>query len=140
MTADLEQLGLNTAISKLMVWARDVGKDAPLPRAGAEAFLRLLSPFAPHLAEELWARSAARASSPSRPGPRPTRRSSVERRVRIVVQVNGKKRDDVEVPAGADEAALRAAALASERVQALLEGRAPKKVIVVPGRLVNVVV
>jgi leucyl-tRNA synthetase len=54
--------------------------------------------------------------------------------------VNGKKRDDVEVAASADEAALRAAALASERVQAQLQGREPRKVIVVPGRLVNVVV
>jgi len=60
--------------------------------------------------------------------------------IRIVVQVNGKKRDDVEVAASADDAALRAAALASERVQAQLQGREPRKVIVVPGRLVNVVV
>ena len=140
VTADVEALGLNTAIAKLMVWTRDVAKDHPLPRAGAEAFLRLLSPFAPHLAEELWARIGGEGSVALAPWPEADPALLTEQTVRIVVQVNGKKRDDVEVAASADEAALRAAALASERVQAQLQGRAPRKVIVVPGRLVNVVV
>jgi leucyl-tRNA synthetase len=140
VSADVEALGLNTAIAKLMVWTRDVAKDHPLPRSGAEAFLRLLSPFAPHLAEELWARIGCEGSVALAPWPEADPALLSEDTLRIVVQVNGKKRDDVEVPASADEAALRAAALASERVQAQLQGRAPRKVIVVPGRLVNVVV
>jgi len=140
VTADLEALGLNTAIAKLMVWTRDVAKDHPLPRAGAEAFLRLLSPFAPHLAEELWARIGAAGGVSLAPWPEADPALLEEDTIRIVVQVNGKKRDDVEVAASADDAALRAAALASERVQAQLQGREPRKVIVVPGRLVNVVV
>ena len=140
VTADLEALALNTAISKLMVWSRDVAKDHPTPRAGAEAFVRLLAPFAPHLAEELWERLGGTGfvSLASWPVADPALLTSDT--IKIVVQVNGKKRDDVVVPADADEAAVRAAALASERVRALLEGRTPKKVIVVPGRLVNLVV
>jgi leucyl-tRNA synthetase len=140
VTEDVEALGLNTAIAKLMVWTRDVAKDHPLPRAGAEAFLRLLSPFAPHLAEELWARIGAAGCVSLAPWPEADPALLSEDTVRIVVQVNGKKRDDVEVPAGADEEVLRAAALASPRVQAQLGGRTPRNVVVVPGRLVNVVV
>jgi leucyl-tRNA synthetase len=140
VTADIEALGLNTAIAKLMVWTRDVAKDHPLPRAGAEAFLRLLSPFAPHLAEELWARIGGAGCVSLAPWPEADPALLAEETIRIVVQVNGKKRDDVEVAASADDAALRAAALASERVQAQLQGREPRKVVVVPGRLVNVVV
>jgi leucyl-tRNA synthetase len=140
VTADLDALQPNTAIAKLMVWARDVAKDAPVPRAGAEAFLRLLSPFAPHLAEELWARLGCASPVSLAPWPEADPALLVDATIRVVVQVNGKKRDDVEVPAGADEAALRAAALASGRVRALLQGREPKSVVVVPGRLVNVVV
>jgi leucyl-tRNA synthetase len=140
VTADLEVLALNTAISKLMVWSRDVAKDHPAPRAGALAFVRLLSPFAPHLAEEIWSRLGGEGFVSLAPWPIADEALLVSDTVKIVVQVNGKKRDDVMVPAGADAAATEAAVLASERVRALLEGRTPKKVIVVPGRLVNVVV
>ena len=117
---------------------RQGSSPAPRRRRGVPAAALALR--APPRRGALGAHRRRRAASPSRPGPRRTRRSSPSRRVRIVVQVNGKKRDDVEVAASADEAALRAAALASERVQAQLQGRAPRKVIVVPGRLVNVVV
>lgn len=140
VTGDLELLALNTAISKLMVWTRDVGKEGPPPRAGALAFLRLLSPFAPHLAEELWARLGGEGLVSLAPWPQADPALLVEARVRVVVQVNGKKRDDIEVDAGAGEDELRAAALASERVRAFLDGREPRKIVVVPGRLVNVVV
>jgi leucyl-tRNA synthetase len=140
VTGDLEVLGLNTAIAKLMVWSRDIAKDHPVPRAGAEAFVRLLAPFAPHLAEELWARLGGIGFVSLAPWPVADPALLASDTVKIVVQVNGKKRDDVVVPADADEAAVRAAVLASERVRALLDGRPPKKVIVVPGRLVNVVV
>ncbi|HVH05811.1 MAG TPA: leucine--tRNA ligase [Myxococcota bacterium] len=140
VTADVEQFALNTAISKLMVWVRDVAKDAPPPRAGAEAFVRLLAPFAPHLAEELWSRLGQEGFVSLAPWPAADERLLASDTLSIVVQVNGKKRDDVVVPASADEAAVRAAALGSERVRAILAGREPKKVVVVPGRLVNVVV
>jgi leucyl-tRNA synthetase len=140
VTADMESTQPNTAISKLMVWSREVAKDAPLPRGLGEAFLRMLSPFAPHLAEELWERIGHRTSVALGAWPEAEPRWLVDETVTLVVQVNGKRRGEVVVAKGLDEAGVRAAALADENVQRHLEGRAPRKVIVVPGRLVNVVV
>jgi leucyl-tRNA synthetase len=139
VTEDVEALAFNTAISKLMVFARDVAKEAALPRRAAEQFLLLLSPFAPHLAEELWQRLGHEGSLAYEPWPVADPALLVKETVTLAVQVNGKRRDEVEVPADADEAAIRAAALASPNVQKHLAGREAKKVIVVPGRLVNVV-
>jgi leucyl-tRNA synthetase len=140
VTQDLEEIQPNTAIAKLMVWSREIAKDAPLPRKAAESFLLLLSPFAPHLAEELWHRLGHAESLAYEPWPEADPALLVEETLRLAVQVNGKRRDEIEVPAGADEASVRAAALAAENVRRHLAGREPRKVIVVPGRLVNVVV
>jgi leucyl-tRNA synthetase len=140
VTADMEAVQPNTAISKLMVFARDVAKDAPLPREAGEAFLRMLSPFAPHLAEELWQRLGHAGSVALAPWPEADPALLVDETVLLVVQVNGKRRGEVRVPKDADEAAVREAVLADETVQRHLAGKAPRKWIVVPGRLVNVVV
>ncbi len=140
VTDDLEQLSFNTAISKLMVFARDVTKDAALPREAAEAFVLLLAPLAPHLAEELWQRLGHARSLSFEPWPVADPAGLVRDEITLAVQVNGKRRDEIVVAAGADEATLREAALALASVQRHLEGRTPRKVIVVPGRLVNVVV
>jgi leucyl-tRNA synthetase len=139
VTADMDAVQPNTAISKLMVWARDIAKDAPLPLEAAEAFLRMLSPFAPHLAEELWARLGHTREVALAEWPAADARWLVAETVQLPVQVNGKLRDQIEVPASASEEQVRAAALAATNVQKHLAGRAPKKVIVIPGRLVNVV-
>jgi leucyl-tRNA synthetase len=127
----------NTAISKLMVFVRDVG--SPVPLAAARTFALLLAPFAPHLAEELWQRLGGQASLAREPWPEADPALLVADTVTLVVQVNGKRRDEIQVPADADEETIRRTALASEAVQRHLAGRAPKKVISVPGRLVNVV-
>jgi len=139
VTEDVEALRFNTAISKLMVFARDVENEAPLPRAAADAFVRLLAPFAPHLAEELWEALGASASVALAAWPEADPARLVRKTLVLVVQVNGKRRDEVAVAADADEAAICAAALGCENVRRHLGGREPKKVIVVPGRLVNVV-
>jgi leucyl-tRNA synthetase len=139
VTEDVEALAFNTAISKLMVFARDVAKDAPLARRAAERFVLLLAPFAPHLAEELWRRLGHAVSLAYEPWPVADPALLVADTVTLAVQVNGKRRDEVVVPADAGEDAIRAAALAAPNVVKHLAGRAPKKVIVVPGRLVNVV-
>jgi leucyl-tRNA synthetase len=139
VTDDVEQMRFNTAISKLMVFTRDIARDAPLPRAAADAFVRLLCPFAPHLAEELWRHLGHSSSVALATWPEADPARLVRAAIRLAVQVNGKRRDEIEVPADADDQAIRAAALASESVQRHLSGRPPKKVIVVPGRLVNVV-
>jgi leucyl-tRNA synthetase len=140
VTADMEAVQPNTAISKLMVFARDVAKDAPLPREAGEAFLKLLSPFAPHLAEELWARLGHTTSVALGRWPEADPALLVDETLALVVQVNGKRRGEVRVPKDADEAAVRAAVLADETVRRHLQGKEPRRVIVVPGRLVNVVV
>ena len=101
--------------------------------------MRLLSPFAPHLAEELWRHLGHTTSAALAAWPEADPARLVRTAIRLAVQVNGKRRDEIEVPADADEQAIRSAALASEHVQRHLDGRSPKKVIVVPGRLVNVV-
>ena len=139
VTDDLEAMRFNTAISKLMVFARDIAKDAPLPRAAAEALVLMLAPLAPHVAEELWQRLGHAESLAYAPWPEADASLLVADTVTLGVQVNGKRRAEIEVPADADEAAVRALALALEPVQRHLDGREPKKVIVVPGRLVNIV-
>jgi leucyl-tRNA synthetase len=140
VTADMEAIQPNTAIAKLMVWSRDVAKDAPLPRALGEAFLKLLSPFAPHLAEELWERLGHGSPLALTEWPVAEPRWLEEDRITLVVQVNGKRRTEIVVAKDAGDDAVRAAALADENVQRHLGGKAPRKVIVVPGRLVNLVV
>ncbi|MEZ4290544.1 MAG: class I tRNA ligase family protein [Myxococcota bacterium] len=138
VTDDLEHMRFNTAISKLMVFARDVAKEDPLPRASAEAFVLLLSPMAPHLGEEL-KRLGHTASLAYAPWPVVAdERLLVADEITLVVQHNGKKRGEIRA-GGRLEDAAREAALAVENVQKSLGGREPKKVIVVPGRLVNVV-
>jgi len=139
VTDDLEAMRFNTAISKLMVFARDIARDAPLPIDAALAFVRLLAPFAPHLAEELWEQLGHPATIAYAAWPEADRSLLRAATIRIAVQVDGKRRDEIEVPADADEAAVRAAALAAENVRRHIDGREPRKVIVVPGRLVNVV-
>ncbi len=139
ITEDLEALRFNTAIAKLMVFVRDVTKDAPLPRATGEAFLKLLAPLAPHLAEELWQKLGNAESIAHAPWPVADAALLEAQTVTLAVQINGKRRDEIQVPAGADEAAVRTAALAAENVQRHLAGKTPRKVIVVPGRLVNLV-
>jgi leucyl-tRNA synthetase len=139
VTEDVENMRFNTAISKLMVFSREVARDATLPRESAEAFILLLSPFAPHLAEELWQRLGHAQSLAAEPWPTADPALLEEPTLTLAVQVNGKRRDEIEVPADADEEAIRRAALASPGVARQLEGREPKRVIVVPGRLVNIV-
>ncbi|RIL07295.1 MAG: leucine--tRNA ligase [Proteobacteria bacterium] len=139
VTDDLEAMRFNTAIAKLMVFVRDVAKDAPLPREAALAFVKLLAPFAPHIAEELWEKLGHRESIAYAPWPEADPALLVADTVTIAVQVNGKRRAEVAVPSDADDDAVRAAALASENVRRHLEGKTPRKVIVVKGRLVNVV-
>ena len=140
VTRDFEEMGFNTAISKLMVYLRDVAKDGDaLPEDGADAFVKMLSPMAPHLAEELWHRMGHEQSLAWEPWPEADASLLVDDTVTLAVQVNGKRRDEIQVPADASKEAIEAAALASDKVQKHLAGRDPKKVIVVPGRLVNVV-
>ena len=139
VTEDLEALRFNTAISKLMVLVRDVTREAPLTRRAAEALVLLLAPLAPHAAEELWRQLGHPDTLAYERWPEADPVHLVRETLTLAVQVNGKWRDEISVPADASEEAIRAAALASEKVQRHLAGRTPRKIVVVPGRLVNLV-
>jgi len=100
----------------------------------------LMAPETPHIAEELWARLGKPYSIHQQPWPEFDPELAKEDEITLIVQVNGKLRDRINVPAGISEEDAKAQALESEIVQRFMEGKQPKKVIVVPGRLVNIVV
>jgi len=139
VTADIEAMHLNTAISKLMVMVRDITKNDPLPENAARHFVLLLSPFAPHLGEELWQALGNPNTLAYEPWPEPDASLLQQDTVTLAVQLNGKRRDEIQVATDADEATITDTALACDGVQRHLQGREPRKVIVVPGRLVNIV-
>lgn len=142
VTEDFETMRFNTAISKLMVFVRDISKtakNAPLPENAARAFVLLLSPMAPHIGEELWRRLGNESSLAYVPWPKVDTDLLVEDTVTLAVQVNGKRRAEIEVPRDASDETCEQAALASEQVQRHLGGKQPRRVIVIRGRIVNIV-
>jgi leucyl-tRNA synthetase len=131
---------LNTAISKLMIFVNEAQKAETLPRAIVEPFIKLLNPFAPHLAEELWLRMGHDTSIAYEAWPTHDPALMAEETRQIPVQVNGKMRVVLTLPAEANDEELRAAALADDRVRQFTAGKTIRRVIVVQQRLVNVVV
>ena len=115
------------------------GADAPVPRSVAEPLVLMVAPLAPHIAEEMWARLGHDESSAWHPFPVADERWLVDDTVQVAVQVNGKVRSQVSVPADADAAALEAAARADEKIAGYLDGATVRRVVAVPGRLVNFV-
>ncbi|MEM1054211.1 MAG: leucine--tRNA ligase [Bacteroidota bacterium] len=140
VTDDIEGLRFNTAISAMMEFVNAALKWDAVPREVAEPFVQLLSPFAPHIAEELWARLGREDSLTYAPWPEGNESLLVSDTIEIAVQVNGKLRGTVTVAAEADKEAILQAARAEPNVQRHTEGKTIRKEIVVPGRLVNLVV
>jgi leucyl-tRNA synthetase len=140
VTEDYAALRNNTAVAKLIEYTNHLTKEGVSSRDALEPLVLMLAPLAPHLAEELWKRLGHDTSLAHGPFPVADPAYLVDDTVEMPVQVNGKVRGKVTVAADADKGALEAAALADEKVQAFLDGKTPKKVIVVPGRLVNLVV
>ena len=140
VTEDLERLSFNTAIAAMIEMNNELVKLDAIPRAVAGPFVLLLAPFAPHLAEELWHRMGHEASLAHEPWPEADERYLREDTVRIAVQVNGKMRATITVPAGADKETVLAAARAHENVIRHLDGKTVRREIYVPGRIVNFVV
>ena len=133
-------MGLNTAISKLMIFVRDITKDAPLPRAAAESFARLLAPFAPHMAEELWEMLGHSPSVALQSWPDYDPALIVATEMTIPLQVNGKLRSKIQVPADSTKEQIVAQAEQDKKLQESLQGKTPRKVIYVENKLVNFVV
>lgn len=140
VTTDLEQGGYNTAIAKMMEFTNFFTKQDPRPRSALETFLLLLSPFAPHLAEELWQLLGHGDTLAYEPWPLADPELTKDDSLEVPVQINGKVRSRVVVPAGTSAADLEQIARDDGRVKELLVGQAIVKVIVVPDRLVNFVV
>lgn len=140
VTEDYEQLHFNTAISQLMVFVNAAYKAKTLPVEYVKGFVQLLAPIAPHLGEELWSKvTGANESISYEPWPEFDENKLVKDEVTVVFQINGKVRKKALVSRSITKDELEAKAMEDERIIELLEGKTVRKVIVVPGKLVNIV-
>ena len=140
VTDDIDRLSFNTAISRMMEFSNFMSSESVRPKSVLSQFVQLLSPFAPHIAEELWNVLGHPQTLAYEPWPTYDPALLVEDSVEVPVQFNGKLRSRIVVPADSDAAALEAAARADEQVRKNLEGKTIVKVVAVPGRMVNFVV
>ncbi len=140
VTEDIEALSFNTAIAQMMIFVNEFTGAEPRPLEAVRVLLRLLSPFAPHLAEEMWTRLGFAGLASQQDWPGYDESLLVETEVEVLFQVNGKPRERVMVAKTATNAELEAVALAHPKVTEVTAGKTVVKVIVVPGKLVNVVV
>ena len=137
---DMDALSFNTAIARITELNNELTKlDGPTPRALADALVPMIAPLVPHFAEELWKRMGNDTSVIYADFPTADSTMLVDDEIEIPVQIKGKVRSRITVPADADQATLEAAALADPRIAELLEGTEVKKVIAIPGKLVNIV-
>ncbi|MET0595923.1 MAG: leucine--tRNA ligase, partial [Polyangiaceae bacterium] len=140
VTQDIENLRFNTGISSMMILTRHLAEQSPPPREGVKALVLLLSPYAPHIAEELWQRLGGTASLAYEPWPVYDEALCRDEVIEIAVQVNGKVRGRIQLAPDAGEDEARRAAEAEPGVQTFLAGKTVKKFLYVPGKIVNVVV
>lgn len=142
---DIEKLNFNTAISQMMVCTTEFTSATEVPLDGFVSLLKVLNPFAPHLTEEVYDR--LKATFPTLPAaqlceqewPTYDPEALIEKEIKIMIQINGKLRDEIIVPSEATKEEVEAAALISPKTATQLKGLTIRKVIVVPGRLVNIV-
>jgi leucyl-tRNA synthetase len=137
---DLENLKFNTAIAALMILVNEFEKQPEIAARDFEIFAKLISPFAPHIAEELWHEIGHEKSIFAEKWPEYDKDLVKDAMIELVIQINGKVRDKILVPAGISESDAKFQALASEKIKAILTGHEPKKVIFARGRLINVVI
>ncbi|MBK9127528.1 MAG: leucine--tRNA ligase [Phycisphaerales bacterium] len=139
VTEDFERFAFNTAIAQLIVWSNEAGKAPRLGRSQVERFLLLLAPMAPHICEELWQRLGHERSLSHEPWPTYDPALARDETAEYAIQVNGKIRARVSLPADASQDDLVAAAKSCPAVAKDLSGKAVRRVVVVPGRLVNII-
>ncbi|MEM6727590.1 MAG: class I tRNA ligase family protein, partial [Pseudomonadota bacterium] len=139
----IESFGFNAAIAKLYAFTATLSKSKASKAAQREAVMtlaQLMAPMTPHLAEAIWAHQGGASLISVAPWPQADEAMLEEAMVTLPIQINGKRRDEMQVSKDISKAELEALVLANEAVQRALGGGAPKKLIVVPGRIVNVVV
>jgi leucyl-tRNA synthetase len=139
VTEDYEALRFNTAISQLMIFVNEAYKAEVLPKKAMENFVQMLSPIAPHIAEELWQRLGYNETITYVAWPEYDPALTVDAEVEIVVQVNGKIAERVSIPSDLDEEGMRELAMGLDKVKELTNGKTVRKVIAVKGKLVNIV-
>jgi leucyl-tRNA synthetase len=139
VTEDYEGLRFNTGISQLMVFINEAYKAEVLPKTFMEGFVKLLSPICPHIAEELWSKLGYSESISYEAWPAYDEAKLVEDEVEIVVQVNGKVRAKLSISANASKEEMEEIAMSDKSIQQQIEGKTVRKVIAVPGKLVNIV-
>ncbi len=139
VTNDIETLNLNTAISQMMIFINDCYKAESVYREYAEGFVKLLACFAPHIGEELWQYLGHEGTIAYVPWPTYDESKLIESVIEVVVQVNGKMRGKFSCAADADEETIKQEAMKLKPVQAQIEGKEIKKIIVIKGKVVNIV-
>jgi leucyl-tRNA synthetase len=142
VTGGIESFGFNASIAKLYGFTNTLAKSkagSDAKRQAAKALAQLMSPMTPHLSEEIWALLGGEGLVANAPWPVADEAMLVEDTITLPVQVNGKRRDEISVPKDMDKAEVEKLALATDGVTRALDGASPRKVIVVPGRIVNVV-
>ena len=139
ITEDIEGLKFNTAIAQLMTWLNDIEKWGSITKEEYKIFLLLLDPFAPHICEEIWEAQGFGDMIVNQQWPKYDEAKCVDETVEIAVQVTGKVRARINIPANATQEETIAAAKADAAIAALIEGKNIVKEIYVPGRLVNIV-
>ena len=147
VTRDFEAFQFNTVVAALMELQNEISQartqgvsGTPAWRETREIYLKMLAPIAPHIAEEIWERLGKDGSIHRQPWPEVDEKAATAEEITLVVQVNGKLRDRVTVPVGIADDEARRLALESEGARRFLEGKEVRQVVVVPGRLVNIVV
>ncbi|MED4754142.1 leucine--tRNA ligase [Brevibacillus choshinensis] len=140
VTEDYEGLRFNTGISQLMVFVNEGYKADILPKKYMEDFVKMLSPIAPHIAEELWERLGHNETIAYEAWPTYDESKLVEDEVEIVLQVNGKNREKLLIASDSTKEQMEEMALANEMIKELIEGKTIVKMIAVPGKLVNIVI
>jgi len=140
VSADIEEQKYNTAIAALMTFLNEVGKEKKIGREQLLCFVKLLNPFAPHIAEEIYQNQGGEGSLQLASWPEHDEAKTVDESIEIGVQVNGKLRATVTIPTDCEKSEALALAKADEKVQAALEGKNLVKEIYVPNKIVNLVV
>jgi len=141
VTEDFEVLKYNTAIAQMMIFTNECYKSQAIPKTYLEGFVKLLNPIAPHLTEELWNTVLNHPNTITYESwPTYDLQKTLDEEVTIVIQINGKVRDKVIVPFDTPEEEVKRLALANVRVQQYLAGNPPKKIVVIPNKLISLVV
>jgi leucyl-tRNA synthetase len=139
VTGDIENFRFNTAISQMMIFVNHLGKLETKPKKVIDTFVLVLSPFSPHIAEELWERSGNKNTLAYEKWPKHDENLARDKEIELAVQVLGKIKDKIVVSADADEEEIKQKALACEKVASAIAGKEIKKIIVIKSRLVNIV-